>query len=184
MTFFVRPAVMPFILVGLFGTTPVLAQDIADRIWTGGPILTMNDAAPTAQAIASRDGEILAVGSEDDVMVHMGDSTELVDLAGKTLLPGFVDAHGHVFMIGMQAISANMLPAPDGVVNDIPTLQSELTTWAAANPQVVEGASMILGFGYDDAQLAEERHPTRTDLDVVSTDLPVVIIVSVRSDWG
>ena len=152
------------------------AQDIADRIWTGGPIFTMNDNLPRAEAIAERDGQIIAVGMTDQVMKHKGNATKMIDLGGRTLLPGFVDAHGHVFMIGMQASSGNMLPAPDGEVNDIPTLQRVLTAWAEANPTTVERAGFIIGFGYDDAQLAEQRHPTSADLDLVSTDQPVIII--------
>ena len=67
-------------------------------------------------------------------------------------------------------------PPPDGEVNDIPSLQQTLTTWAGANTATVDKVHVILGFGYDDAQLAEQRHPTRDDLDAVSTDVPVYII--------
>jgi predicted amidohydrolase YtcJ len=151
------------------------AQD-ADSIYSGGPILTMSDRAPRAQAVAVSDGRILAVGSMDAVMAHKGAATRMVDLDGRTMLPGFVDAHGHVFGIGIQALSANLLPAPDGPVNDIPTLQAVLRDWIAENPDKIERAQAIVGFGYDDSQLAEQRHPTRDDLDAVSTDLPVYIV--------
>jgi len=92
------------------------------------------------------------------------------------MLPGFVDSHGHVVMGGLQALSANMLAPPDGEVTDIASLQATLTAWAEANAEAVENANMIIGFGYDNAQLAELRHPTRQDLDAVSTTIPVVII--------
>jgi len=153
-----------------------LAAQEADRIWLGGPILTMEDDAMRAEALAVRDGLILAVGSESEVMAHRGPETELIDLDGRALIPGFVDAHGHVFAVGLQALSANMLPAPDGPGNDIAALQTTLRDWAAAYPDRVERAGLILGFGYDDAQLAELRHPTRDDLDAVSVDTPVLII--------
>ena len=94
-------------------------QQTADRIWTGGPSLTMVDGAMRAEALAERDGVILGVGPTDQVLALKGPDTQMIDLAGRTLIPGFVDAHGHVFMIGIQALSANMLPAPDGLVNDI-----------------------------------------------------------------
>lgn len=98
------------------------------------------------------------------------------DLAGRALLPGFVDAHGHAFMIGLQAISANLLAAPDGQVADIKGLQQTLIRWGDEHADVRKDLGMILGFGYDDAQLHEQKHPTRQDLDAVSTDLPVLII--------
>jgi predicted amidohydrolase YtcJ len=149
------------------------SEAVADRIWTGGPILTMVDDAMRAEALAEKDGTILAVGATDMVMAFAGPDTEIIDLAGRTMIPGFVDAHGHVFMTGIQALSANLLPAPDGPVNDIPGLQQVLRDFAEAQPERVAGAGLILGFGYDDAQLAEQRHPTREELDAVSTEIPV-----------
>ena len=159
----------------LFGSV-VGAEEPADRIWTGGTILTMNDAAMRAEAVAEKDGRILAVGSEAEVMAHKGPGTEMIDLGGRTMLPGFVDAHGHVFMGGLQAMSANMLAPPDGEVTDIASLQQTIRDWAAANAEAVEQTDLIVGFGYDNAQLAELRHPTRDDLDAVSTDVSIVII--------
>ncbi|MFP7674579.1 amidohydrolase [Marivita sp. S0852] len=170
------PILGSVLAVGLISASSGFAQDKADRIWSGGPILTMTDDTPTAEAIAAKDGKILAVGTLEEMMAHQGDATDMVDLAGETLLPGFVDAHGHVFMIGVQASSANMLPAPDGTVNDIAAMQEELRSWFDANPEVIEAAGFLLGFGYDDAQLAEQRHPTRQDLDAVSTDIPIVVV--------
>ncbi|HSN72012.1 MAG TPA: amidohydrolase family protein, partial [Steroidobacteraceae bacterium] len=93
-----------------------------------------------------------------------------------TMLPGFVDSHGHAQMIGLQATTANLLPPPDGEGKNIAALQALLSDWAERNPQAVNKVGWIAGFGYDDAQLAEQRHPTRDDLDKVSTDLPVLII--------
>jgi predicted amidohydrolase YtcJ/putative hemolysin len=155
---------------------PAAEAPTAERIWTGGPILTMVDDAMRAEALAERDGRILAVGPRDEVMALQGPGTEMIDLAGRTLIPGFVDAHGHVYMIGIQALSANMLPAPDGEVNDIPALQRTLGDFADAYPDRVAGAGLILGFGYDDSQLAEQRHPTRDELDAVSDEIPVLVI--------
>ncbi|HSN53093.1 MAG TPA: amidohydrolase family protein [Candidatus Sulfomarinibacteraceae bacterium] len=159
----------------LYGSTAIAAEP-ADRIWRDGTILTMNDAAMRAEAVAERDGRIVAVGSESDVMAFKGPQTEVVDLEGRTMLPGFFDAHGHVFMGGLQALSANLLAPPDGEVADIASLQQTLRDWAAANAEAVAKYDLIIGFGYDNAQLAELRHPTRDDLDEVSRDVPIVII--------
>ncbi|MGE4341330.1 MAG: amidohydrolase, partial [Pigmentiphaga sp.] len=166
-------------LAGALGTSLVRAADVAapaDRIWAGDHILTMTDDNPHAEAIAIRDGRIIAVGSRDSVFQHRGPETAVVELGEQALLPGFVDAHGHAFMIGIQALSANLLSPPDGGVNSIASLQDTLRQWSQSNPDREKSLGMILGFGYDDAQLAEQRHPTRQDLDAVSTDLPVLVI--------
>jgi predicted amidohydrolase YtcJ len=152
------------------------AQEFADTIYTGGPILTIDDEKPRVEAVAVKDGRILAVGPLAEVTAHQSGTTELFDLDGRTMLPGFVDSHGHVVMGGLQALSANLLAPPDGDVTDIPSLQATLAGWAEDNAEVVETVKIIIGFGYDNAQLAELRHPTREDLDAVSTEYPVVIV--------
>ncbi|MBE9638901.1 amidohydrolase [Salipiger pacificus] len=153
-----------------------LAQEMADTIYSGGPILTINDAAPTAEAVAVKDGTILAVGTMAEVSALRGEATEMFDLGGRTMLPGFVDSHGHVVMGGIQALSANMLAPPDGDVTDIASLQQGLRDWIADNQAVVDSVNLIIGFGYDNAQLAELRHPTKVELDAVSSEVPILII--------
>ncbi len=167
-------------LAALFGSV-LLAQsasgaEMAEQIWSGGPILTIDQSRPRVEAVAVKDGRILAVGSSSEIERYRGKQTVIHDLGGRTLLPGFVDAHGHAFMIGLQAVSANLLSPPDGKVKDIKGLQSTLTQWASEHASTEKSIGMILGFGYDDAQLAEQRHPTRDDLDLVSKDIPVMII--------
>lgn len=152
------------------------AKITADAIYTGGDIVTVNELQPEAEAIAVKDGRILAVGYRDEVMKLKGESTRVTDLAGSTLAPGFIDPHGHVFNTGLQAVSANLLPRPDGGVNNIPELQAALKAWTEQNLKLTGKYGWIVGFGYDDAQLKEQRHPTRDDLDLVSTELPVVIV--------
>ncbi len=154
---------------------PVCAQQTADRIWSGGPIITMNDKAMRAEAVAERGGRIVAVGRTSDVMKLRGPKTEMVDLKGRTMLPGFVDAHGHMFVGGVQALSANLLAPPDGNVRDIASLQKVVGEWMAANDAAVKKVDLILGFGYDNATLAEHRHPTRDDLDQISKDIPILL---------
>lgn len=172
-----RAIVIGGLLAGLVvAIGPVQAQDVADRIWRNGPILTMSDAAMRAEAVAVKDGRIVAVGSDADVMKLKGENTEVIDLAGRAMVPGFVDSHGHVVFGGLQALSANLLAPPDGGVGDISSLQDTLRTWAEANGEVVKKVNLIVGFGYDDAQLAELRHPTRQELDAVSKDVPIVVV--------
>jgi predicted amidohydrolase YtcJ len=154
---------------------PADATTAADAIYHGGTIITVNDSAPSAEALAVKDGLIVAVGAKADVLKLQGASTTVVDLAGKTLIPGFVDAHSHFSVIGLQAIAANLLPAPDGPVNDIPALQKTLREFIATSP-MVKAHRVVIGMNYDDSQLAERRHPTRQELDAVSTEMPLFVI--------
>jgi predicted amidohydrolase YtcJ len=160
----------------LFVSSQISAQEIADTIYTGGPILTINDAKPMAEAVAVKDGRILAVGDLVEVSAYAGEGTKRFDLTGRTMLPGFIDSHGHVVFGGLQALSANLLAPPDGEVTDIASLQATLKQWMADNADAVEKMNVVVGFGYDNAQLAELRHPTREDLDAVTTDYPVIIV--------
>ncbi len=165
---------LPMVLC-LLAALPVAAQPAADRIWSGGPILTMNDEAMRAEAVAERGGRIVAVGSKARVMKFKGPNTRLIDLKGRAMLPGFVDAHGHVMVGGMQALSANLLAPPDGDVKDIASLQQVVREWTAANDAAVRKVNLILGFGCDNSTLAEHRHPTRDDLDQISTEILVLL---------
>jgi predicted amidohydrolase YtcJ len=158
------------------GTARAQSAETADTIYSGGPILTMTDAAPRADAVAVKDGRILAVGPLADVMKLKTDKTRMVDLKGATLLPGFVDPHGHMTGGGLQAMSANLLAPPDGKVTDIAGLQATLKEWAEANKEIVQTAKIIIGFGYDQSQLKDLRAPTKEELDAVSTDVAVLIV--------
>jgi predicted amidohydrolase YtcJ len=152
------------------------STDAGDKLYFGGPIVTMNDAQPTAEAVLARAGRIVAVGARTDIENQARAPVQTVDLKGRALLPGFFDPHGHVTMVGLEALAANLLPAPDGEGNDIPALQQILRDWIGKNGKIIERYGFIIGFGYDDSQLKEQRHPTRADLDAVSTETPTVIV--------
>ncbi|MBU6173021.1 MAG: amidohydrolase [Planctomycetes bacterium] len=152
---------------------PALAQSV-DTIYHGGPIVTVNDAQPSAEALAVKDGRITAVGLKDDVLKLKGEKTKIIDLKGKTLVPGFVDGHAHFLGFGSQAVGANLLAPPDGTVNNIDDVVAKLQEFAKGPD--VNRTGWIFGIGYDDAVLAERRHPTRDDLDRVSKDVPVIAV--------
>lgn len=171
-----RHLIMGAATAALIAVAPrAFAADVADVIYSGGTILTMDDGAPRVEAVAVKGGRIMAAGAAADVMKLKGEGTKLIDLGGRTMLPGFLDPHGHVSMGGMQALSANLLPPPDGPGDSIPALQKTLTDYIAANAELIKEAQLIIGFGYDQAQLKELRHPTKQDLDAVSTEYPMLI---------
>ncbi|WP_081937856.1 amidohydrolase [Streptosporangium roseum] len=152
----------------------------ADVIYYGGEIVTVSDAPSTPdeaapEAVVVKDGLIVFVGGHEQAVADwQGEHTTLRDLEGRTLLPGFIDAHSHLTGIGLQATIASLLAEPDGDVTDIASLQAKLREFA--DSEVGRRSEWIVGFGYDDAMLAERRHPDRDDLDEVSTERPVLAI--------
>jgi len=162
---------------GRFVCSPAdAATDAPDTIYSGGPIITISDVQPTAEAVLVRAGKIVAVGSATEVEKQAQAPVTRIDLRGRALLPGFVDPHGHVVMVGLQALAANLLPAPDGNGNSFAALQSMLRDWIGKNGRIIERYNLIIGFGYDDSQLQEQRHPTRAELDAVASDKPIIIV--------
>jgi len=145
----------------------------ADLIISGGPILTMEGDQPAyVEAVAVKDGTIVFAGALSEAGTFTGADTRRQDLGGRTLMPGFVDGHAHVLQFGSQAVGANLLAPPDGSANTIDDLVAALKAFATGPD--VSRTGWIFGLGYDDALLG--RHPTREDLDEVSTELPVVAV--------
>jgi predicted amidohydrolase YtcJ len=154
---------------------PAPAIEAADTIYLGGPIVTVDDALPNPEAVAVREGLILAVGTRAEVEALADADTERVDLAGRTLTPGFIDGHVHVGGLGLQAVGANLLAPPDGQARTIDDLVNAMRDWAE-NSEDDERFGWIFGMGFDDAVLEEGRFPNRDDLDRVSLDRPVIAI--------
>ncbi len=143
-------------------------------MYFGGDILTMDGPMPEyADALLVRDGRIEYVGSEEEAMRLGGKGHVMVDLEGKTLLPGFIDGHAHFGNFGLQAVGAQLLAPPDATCKDIPTLIELLKAWNTQENVGLTG--WIFGTGFDDSVLEENRFPTRQDLDQVSTEIPVMI---------
>jgi hypothetical protein len=165
---------LSFLIVSLLSmavATAASAQDPADRIWSGGPILTMNDAALRAEAVAEKGGRIVAVGTAADVMKFRGPDTQVIDLAGRTLMPAFIDAHGHYFNSLMVANQCKLYAPPSGPGKDVESIVAELKRFAAERN--IPKGQMIIGYGYDDSVMPEGRLLNRDDLDAAFPDNPV-----------
>ena len=162
--------------LALPGAAQAAVINPADALFFGGPILTMDDAQPNVEAVAVDDGIIVGVGSRAELEADfLGPETQLHDLQGRTLIPGFVDAHSHFSFVGIQAIAANLLPPPDGPGSSIAELQTALREYLDSSSRA-QDYGILIGFNYDDSQLLEQRHPTRQELDAVSTSLPIMAI--------
>ena len=107
---------------------------VAEAIYTGGDIVTMNPNQPTAEVLAVRDGKILAVGARAAIQVaHQAATTKVIDLAGKTLLPAFIDAHSHYFSSLSVANQVNVYAPPAGPGKDAASIVAELVKFRDRN---------------------------------------------------
>jgi predicted amidohydrolase YtcJ len=142
----------------------------ADAIYTGGDILTMRTAEPEqVEALAVRNGKILFVGPATEAKKLAGPATHSIDLRGMTLLPGFIDTHGHMVYFGKNLVDANLFGC-----TDIADLVARMKKQAERTP----GDGWIVGFGYVARTLKEGRPPMIEELDLVSSDRPVMIVDS------
>jgi predicted amidohydrolase YtcJ len=140
-------------------------------LYVNGVVLTMDPLNTVAEAVLVQEGEIVAIGKSSDLMSRVDEDTLVVDLRGRTLMPGFVDAHGHFPGSGQTVFSADLNSPPIGEVNNMAELIARLGAFADRRSE-----GWIVGHGYDDTLLAEKRHPTRDDLDRVSAERPVAIV--------
>jgi hypothetical protein len=151
----------------------------ADRIFANGRILTFDTRRPRATARAVADGRIAAVGDRADVKAWRGRRTEVVDLRGATVIPGLVDAHAHLDREGLKSQYSSLARCRS--IGDVQRLVRRL---AARTPKGSWIVTMPIGSPpfYQDAPggLAENRWPTRVDLDAAAPDHPVYI----RGIWG
>jgi predicted amidohydrolase YtcJ len=136
---------------------------LSTTLFTGGPILTMDPAGTVAQALVVEGDRIAAVG--DRALLDAYPDTPTVDLAGRTLLPGFIDAHYHLCIAALHPRWADLTG-----ISDVDALRSALLAQAAAEPE----AEWVRGVGWSD--LDGGFTPTRADLDALGIDRPVIVV--------
>jgi predicted amidohydrolase YtcJ len=158
----------------LTGASTFAADAPADAIYFGGPIVTMIRDGDRVEALAVSEGNIVATGDKESVLSLQGPNTRMVDLRGRALLPGFIDAHSHVVQSTLKFAVVNLDPYPIGDVRTIADIQRKLRERIAETKP--EPGKWVFGWGYDDTGVTEQRHPTREDLDAVSTDHPILLM--------
>ncbi len=139
-----------------------------DLILTGGKIHTMDPSQPYATALAIAGDRILAISDDASIAALAGPATRRIALEGRTVMPGFNDAHIHLWKEGMLLTQVNARPAIAPSIEDI---MDAYAARAARTP----ADQWIEGRGYDETRLAEHRHPTRHDLDRAAPAHPVVL---------
>jgi predicted amidohydrolase YtcJ len=157
-------------LLGLV-VLPASGEDAsADRILTGGRILTVDSADRVAEALAIRKGRILATGTTAEIERLAGPATERIDLRGRTATPGLIDAHAHFSQGGLLRLTHLDLSYP-GVKSIADVVNAVRVRSAAAKP-----GEWILGRGWDEGKFTERRQIRAADLDAVAGDHPAWLV--------
>ncbi|HLI64600.1 MAG TPA: amidohydrolase [Terriglobales bacterium] len=139
-------------------------SDAPDIIFLNGDIYTQS-APGRAQAMAVREGRILAIGSNDDIRKLKRDHTKVVDLGGHFVMPGFNDAHLHLAAGGREMLQVDLIG-----VKSLAQMQQRIAAAAKTTPP----GDWIIGGGWDHTLWPGEKLPTRQDIDAVTGDHPAV----------
>ena len=140
------------LVVALVSTLSATAADMADVLYSGGDILTMSGPTPEyVESLAVKDGRIVFAGPLVDARTFIGPGTQAVNLGGKTLLPGFIDTHGHFVYFGKNLVDANLFGCAD-----VADLVARMKKQAERTP----ADGWIVGFGYQARGMKEGRPPT------------------------
>ncbi len=165
---------LPALLFGLFLVGPatdraVAADPPADLVLLNGRVLSCDDSNQTFEAVAVRGARITAVGTTDSLKPLIGPSTKVVDLAGRALLPGFIECHGHLLMLGQQRIDVDLAGC---------ATWEECVAKVAERKQSVRKGDWIVGRGWHQehwnqpAQADGNRYPTHALLNIAVPRIP------------
>jgi predicted amidohydrolase YtcJ len=152
--------------LSLAAAHPASAQN-ADLVLRGGNVITVDKDWRIAQAVAIRDGRFVAVGSNEEISSHVGPNTSIVELAGRTVVPGLIDTHLHQFLAALNGPAVQLLGA-----RSVADVQKAIADRVSRTPP---GQWVIASSGWHESILEEGRMPTRQELDPVSPNNPVFI---------
>lgn len=137
----------------------------ADTVFTNGKVVTVDEKASIAQAMAVKDGKFLAVGTSDQMLAHKGPNTKVIDLGGRTVIPGLTDSHLHTGGGG---------PGVDlSKVRSLAELFAKVTEAASVSEP---GDVIVSNSDWHEAQLSEHRLPTAAELEAAAPGVPVVLV--------
>ena len=165
------------VITGLAFTTRITAgqqpaAQPADLVLTNAKVVTVETGAPDAQAVASRGGRIVAIGSAADMKAHIGPSTQVIDLKGQLVIPGFIEGHGHFSGVGTAKLNLNLMNT---------TSWDEIVAMVAEKVKTAKPGEWIYGRGWHQEKWTTrpnpnvEGFPTHESLSKVSPNNPVVL---------
>ena len=147
-------------------TTPLFAVDL---IFFGGDILTMDDNQPVVEAIAVEDGRITAIGTKENIIKLRTWKTKIVNLQGKTLMPGLIEAHCHPIA---TAVLSQVVNISGFTYNS----REEIMATIGAAVEKASPGKWVLAFGWDPVLVKDLHNPTLAELDSISTEVPIFIL--------
>jgi predicted amidohydrolase YtcJ len=158
-------AVLSLILAACRGPIPELL--VADTVLVNGNVITVDAQDTVAQAVAIKNGRILAVGTDAEIRKLAGDDTRVIDLAGRTATPGLLDAHCHFAWGGTDMLEVSDLSYPKmkSITDVLGDVEKQV--------QSSRGGDWIQGRGWDEGKLEERRYIYAKDLDAISAENPV-----------
>ncbi|MFD2682270.1 amidohydrolase [Bacillus seohaeanensis] len=141
----------------------------ADSVFINGEVVTVDQNNRVVEAVAIKENRIIAVGSNKEVEEYRTDETVVIDLGGKALLPGFIDAHLHLTIYGTNLLGVSCV-APH--IQSLQDIFADLRKKAQETPK----GQWVRAWGFNETKLKENRFPTKEELDEISTDHPIVVI--------
>jgi len=138
------------------------------KLYYNGPIFTMNDAAPVADYVLTEGDKVVEVGMADGLAKHLSSGVEVVDLQGRTMLPGLIDSHLHMLSAALNQLKLDLTDLPFATIADMLAYVKQ--------EKGNSGDSWISAFSFFEENIGEHRIPTRDDIDKVFPDVPVTII--------
>ncbi len=152
----------------ILSTVPVsssAASEIADSVYLNGNIYTMDEEQPKATAIAVKGQSLIYVGNNEDITKYIGNNTKITDLEGKTVIPGLMEGHMHLPMLGENLLKIDAFWKP----------KAEIIAAVKAEVSKVQPGEWITGFGWNDTIWEDKSYPTKAELDVVAPENPVIL---------
>lgn len=175
----IKPTLLSMVLMSMVGCSALQTSTDTDNsgkgatVYYNGTIITMEGNEPQmVEALVTKAGKIAYVGSLNAAQSNYKNAAQ-VDLKQQTLLPGFIDPHSHFDMVSNTMGQVNLNPSPIGTVNSIDDMLKALTAYKKDN-NIADG-EWIFGWGYDETQLTEGRHPTKQEIDKVLPNNPVYL---------
>ena len=163
-TLFTWIVVFTFIL-STFPVSSSAANEIADSVYINGNIYTMDEDQPEAAAMAVKGQNLLYVGNGNEIKKYIGNNTTVTDLKGKTVIPGLMEGHMHLPMLGENLMKIDAFWKP----------KAEIIAAVKAEATKVKPGEWITGFGWNNTIWEDKSYPTREELDAVAPNNPVVL---------
>ena len=157
-------------------TASARQSPVAEAIFINGKILTLDDLGSVVEAVAVQDGKVLATGNSDEIRTHADSTTEVIDLMGRTVMPGIVDSHTHASLL--MRVRNDYVDIHFSTAPDLTAVRKALAERASETPK--GDWIFAVGSGASAQHWPEKRLPTKAELDDVTTDHPIILLAGMH----